>query len=72
MLIVNVFANHTELESIYIQNMGKKNEHGETLYQIQYPDDLKGIQLWHTREDGQRMLVLKVYQAIFVKENEDV
>lgn len=61
-LILKVYVNLTEIDSIYIQNTGEINTKGATKYLIRKP--ATDIPIWHTRKKGYRPLLLKALKVI--------
>ena len=79
MLIIKVFVNDKEIDDIRVQNMGRENEDGETVYEIKRPRMPESwAQVSHLRAMGYKPLLQDVLgrmivadRLIFVEDGEE-
>lgn len=65
MLIVKVYVNHSQIDEVHVQNIGKCNNNPETtIYKIVKPSDLHDPLIYHIRENGWQSLMRAVLARI--------
>jgi hypothetical protein len=70
MLVVKVYVNETQIDELYIHNLGEVDAAGRHVYQLEKPTVPKLPLIHHWRKDGWKQLVLDVLSWMIDIESE--